>query len=155
MEELGHKQDAVPLKTDNSTAEGIMNKTIKQKRSKAMDMRFYWLVDRVSQKMFKVYWAPGSINLADYFSKKLPASHHRTVRPIYTYIKGKSPSTIQGCVELLKQAHTAQLAQQAGAADTIRYLTVDAGKANIQFKSLNTRQTELMRLERIASAIGI
>ena len=60
-----------------------------------------------------------------------------------------------GDVELLKQAHTAQLAQQAGAADRIRYLTVDAGKTNIQFKSLNTRQTELMRLERIASAIGI
>ena len=50
-----------------------------------MDMQFYWLVGRVSQKMFKVYWAPGSINLADFFSKKLPASHHRAVRPIYTY----------------------------------------------------------------------
>ena len=87
LEELGHKQDVVPLKTDNSTEEGIMNKTIKQKRSKVMEMRFYWLVDRVSQKIFKVYWAPGSINLAAYFSKKLPASHHRTVQPIYTYIK--------------------------------------------------------------------
>merc|ERR1712155_394889 len=41
LEELGHKQDTVQLKTDNSTAEGIMNKTIKQKRSKAMYMRFY------------------------------------------------------------------------------------------------------------------
>ena len=112
----------VPLKTDNSTAEGIMNKTIKQKTSKAMDMRFYLLVDRVSQKMFKVYWAPGSINLADYFSKKLPTSHHRTVQPIHTYIKEKSPSTIQGCVELLKMAHTAQLAQQAGAALNIQLL---------------------------------
>ena len=33
-------------------------------------------------------------------------------------------------VELLKMAHTAQLAQQAGAAVNIQYLTVDAGKAN-------------------------
>ena len=95
LEELGHKQQPVPLKTDNSTAEGIMNKTIKQKRSKAMDMRFYWLVDRVSQRMLKVYWAPGSINLADYFSKKHPVSHHKTVRPIYTYVKDKSLSTIK------------------------------------------------------------
>ena len=31
LEELGHKQDAVPIKTDNSTAEGIMNNKIKQK----------------------------------------------------------------------------------------------------------------------------
>ena len=38
LEEVGHKQDPAPLKTDNSTAEGIMNKTIKRKRSKAMDM---------------------------------------------------------------------------------------------------------------------
>ena len=57
------------------------------------------------------------------------------------------------CVELLKQAHTARLAQQAGAADKIRYLTVIAGKANKQFKLLNTRQTELIRLERIANAL--
>ena len=116
-----------------------------------MDMRFYWLVYRVSQKMFKVYWAPGNINLADYYSKKLPASHHRKVRPIYTYIKDKSPSTIQGCVELLKQAHTAQLAQQAGAAER-RYMTVDTSRANRQFHSLNTHETKMMRLERIANS---
>ena len=70
-----------------------MNETIKQKRSKAMDMRFYWIVDRVLQRMFKVYWAPRSINLTDYFSKKHTASHHKTVRPTYTCIKDKSPST--------------------------------------------------------------
>ena len=55
------------------------------------------------------------------------------------------------CVELLKQAHTAQPAQQAGATD-IRYLTVDADRANKRFNSLNTRETEMMRLERIANS---
>ena len=105
MEKLGHKQDAVPLKTDNSTAEAIMNKTIKQKISKAMDMRFYWLVDIVSQKSSK-YWAPGSINLADYFSKKLPALHHRTVTEkynLYTYIsKGKVQVLYKGVLSYSK-----------------------------------------------------
>ena len=57
-------------------------------------------------------------------------------------------------VELFKQAHTAQLAQQAGAAD-IRYLTVDAGRDINQFDSLNTRQTEMIRLERIVSSSQI
>ena len=114
-----------------------------------MDMRFYWLADRVEQKMYKVYWAPGSINLVDYFSKRHPASHHQTVRPIYRYIKGKSPSTIQGCVELLKQAHITQLAQQSGTA-VIRYLIVDACRANNRFNSPNTRETKMMRLKRIA-----
>ena len=74
-DELGHKQPATPLQTDNSTASGIMNGTIRQQRSKAIDMQFYWLKDRVTQRMFKVYWAPGKVNLADYFSKHHPASY--------------------------------------------------------------------------------
>jgi hypothetical protein len=37
--ELVHTQPPTPLRTDNSTAFGIVNETIKQKRSKAMDMR--------------------------------------------------------------------------------------------------------------------
>ena len=49
LEELGHKQLATPLKTNNSTAKGIINNTIKQKSSKAMEMRFYWLRDRTLQ----------------------------------------------------------------------------------------------------------
>jgi hypothetical protein len=38
LTELGHTQPPTPLQTDNSTAFGIVNETIKQKRSKAMDM---------------------------------------------------------------------------------------------------------------------
>jgi hypothetical protein len=38
LTELGHIQYPTPLHTDNSTAFGILNETIKQKRSKAMDM---------------------------------------------------------------------------------------------------------------------
>ena len=83
LEELGHKQQPIPLQTDNSTANGIMNRTIKQKRSKAFDMRHWWLVDRCDQGQFKVYWAPGKLSLADYFTKRHPASHHAALRPIY------------------------------------------------------------------------
>jgi hypothetical protein len=36
LNELVHIQPATPLRTDNSTAFGILNQTIKQKRSKAM-----------------------------------------------------------------------------------------------------------------------
>jgi hypothetical protein len=50
LTELGHIQPLTPLRTDNSTAFGILNKTIKKKRSKAMDMRYHWLTDRVRQK---------------------------------------------------------------------------------------------------------
>jgi hypothetical protein len=101
--ELGHPQpnDGTPIRTDNSTAEGIMNRTVKPKKSKSMDMRFWWLVDRVEQKQFRIYWAPGAVNLADYYSKKHPASHHKKVRPIYLYIKDQSPSLLQGCDKIL------------------------------------------------------
>jgi hypothetical protein len=40
LHELGHPQPPTPIATDNSTASGIANDTVKQKRSKAMDMRF-------------------------------------------------------------------------------------------------------------------
>ena len=108
LEELGHKQRPIPLKTDNSTANGIMNRTIKRKRSKAFDMRHHWLIDRCDQKQFKVYWAPGAFSLADYFTKRHPASHHKLLRPIYLYEKGKSPNTIQGCIEIFNRAKLAK-----------------------------------------------
>jgi hypothetical protein len=56
LEELGHKQPPTPIETDNTTATGYSNGTIKQKCTKAMDMRFYWIKDRVKQGQFNVYW---------------------------------------------------------------------------------------------------
>ena len=44
-EELGHKQPATPMQTDNDTVCGILTSKFKQNRSKAIDMRFYWLQD--------------------------------------------------------------------------------------------------------------
>jgi hypothetical protein len=37
LEELDHPQPATPIRTDNSTADGIMNKTVEQEKSKSMD----------------------------------------------------------------------------------------------------------------------
>ena len=47
LEELGHPQPPTPIKTDNSTASGIAKKSIRQRRAGSMDMRFYWVRDRV------------------------------------------------------------------------------------------------------------
>ena len=95
--DLGHPQPATPMQTDNACAEGILNDTVKQKRSKAIDMRFYWLRDRVNQKMFNVYWRPGARNLADYVSKHHPPSHHQKMRPIYLAHDGPQ-ETLQSVV---------------------------------------------------------
>jgi hypothetical protein len=75
-DELGHKQPPTPMETDNTTATGYSNGTIKQKRTKAMDMRFYWIKDRVKQGQFKIYWGQGFQNLADYFTKHHSPAHH-------------------------------------------------------------------------------
>jgi Reverse transcriptase (RNA-dependent DNA polymerase) len=85
LEEMGHPQPATPVVTDNSTAAGIANDTVKQRRSKAIDMRFYWVRDRVRQKQFKIHWKKGEQNHANYFSKHHPASHHRAVRSTFLY----------------------------------------------------------------------
>jgi hypothetical protein len=76
LEELGHKQPPTPMETDNITATGYSNGTIKQKRTKAMDMRFYWITYRVKQGQFYVYWGPGYQNLADYFTRHHLPAHH-------------------------------------------------------------------------------
>jgi hypothetical protein len=47
LSEMGHKQDATDLTTDTATSDGTINTTVQQKRSKAMNMRFYWVKDRV------------------------------------------------------------------------------------------------------------
>jgi hypothetical protein len=80
LAELGHIQPQTPLRTDNSTAFGILNKTIKQKRSKGMDMRYHCQIDRVHQKQFDVYWRPGRENLGDYYTKHHSAQHHKDMR---------------------------------------------------------------------------
>jgi hypothetical protein len=43
LEELGHPHPPTPMDIDNTTATGYSHGTIKQKFTKAMDMRFYWI----------------------------------------------------------------------------------------------------------------
>jgi len=77
---MGHPQPQTPIQTDNLTAEGVVNNKIQPKCTKAMDMRFHWLRDREAQEQFRIYWRPGKTNLADYFTKHHPPSHHANVR---------------------------------------------------------------------------
>ncbi len=47
LKDMGHPESASLVVTKNNTASGVMNGTLKQKFSKAMDMHFYWLKGRV------------------------------------------------------------------------------------------------------------
>jgi hypothetical protein len=87
LEELGHPQPSTgsPFETDNNTAQGILTSKMRQKLSKAFDMRYWWMKDRISQGQFNLTWAPGKFNLADYFTKHHPPWHHRKMR--YKYLQ--------------------------------------------------------------------
>lgn len=125
-EEPGHPQPPTPVKTDNATANGIVNGTVKQQRSKAIDMRCHWLKDRVEQGQFEVFWEPGDANWADCFTKHHPPTHHKKIRPA-CLLEDNSPADMQGCLDLIKGHQPA--GKKAGANDHVTGLPVAAGLA--------------------------
>ena len=82
---FGHPQppDGTPFKMDNAVTVGFIHSNIRQKQSKAWDMRYHWLRDKATYKAFRYYWDKGENNEADYFSKHHPPSHHIKMRPKY------------------------------------------------------------------------
>jgi hypothetical protein len=94
---------------DNTTTIGIVSNTIKWQRSRAMEMRYFWLLDGKMQKYFKFFYQPGKENLEDYPSKHHTADIHQHVHPYYVHTD-KSPTLLlqalktsiwQGCAEIL------------------------------------------------------
>ena len=83
LADLGHVQGEILIITDNECCKGILNNTIKQRWSKAMDMRFYWVKFRIAQGQFKLLWRSGRENIADYFTKLHAQVHHKNTRPLY------------------------------------------------------------------------
>ena len=73
---MNHPQGPALLQFDNLCATGILTGELKQKQSKCMDMRFYWLRDRaLEQKQLNVHWKRGETNVADYMTKHFPVKH--------------------------------------------------------------------------------
>jgi hypothetical protein len=71
------------METDNTTAWKLANDAVKHRTSKAMDMRFFWIQDRVKQGQFYVYWRKGKTNRADFVTKNHPPKYHRETRGQY------------------------------------------------------------------------
>jgi len=84
LEAMGYKQPPTQLYADNTAAVGIANDTVKLRRSKAIDMRYHWIRDRVRQKIFQVIWSDGKDNVADYFTKIQPTKRHLMFESIFT-----------------------------------------------------------------------
>ena len=56
LEEMGHKQPATPIQTDNTTALGFVTKTLNPKATKSTDMKYWCLSDKSDQEQFHYYW---------------------------------------------------------------------------------------------------
>ena len=52
LHELGFTQPPNQIKANNSADEGIVTATVRQKRTREMDMPFYWMKDRVKKNNF-------------------------------------------------------------------------------------------------------
>ena len=59
-----------------------------------MNGQYFWLIDQVNLNTYRIKWAPGLKNMADYFTKHFAAAHHRNVRPFYVHMQN-SPRVIQ------------------------------------------------------------
>ena len=46
LHKLGHPQHTTPIHVDNTTAVGIVNNTINRQWSRAMEMRYFWLLNK-------------------------------------------------------------------------------------------------------------
>jgi hypothetical protein len=80
LKEMGHKQLPTPMQTNNAMADGVIYGQMQPNCTKAMDMQFHWLWDRECQQQFRIYWRPGKLNYADYWTKHHPTAHHWNIR---------------------------------------------------------------------------
>ncbi len=117
LTDMGHLQPKTLDHCDNATAVGIANNTNKQQRSHSMEMRFFWIGDKIAQQMNDFKWHPGQKNLANYQSKHHISSHHAAVRPWYLHLENspwvlprvKSSSALKGCVGTLKDGYVCKV----------------------------------------------
>jgi hypothetical protein len=112
LRETGHPQPTTPLQTDNTTTHAIIRGKYKQQRSKAIDMRFYWVQDRTVQNQFDIGWGPSAQNLGDYVTKHDTPAHHKGIRKMYIndtkspkYTPAAHAKPPQGCVDIAISPH--------------------------------------------------
>ncbi len=113
LKDLGHPQPKIPVHCDNATAIGIANNTIKRQQSRLMEMRYFWVGDKVAQDIYSLGWYTEQENLADYQSKHHPSAHHTAVHPYYLHKensplklpRAQRPSTLKGCVGTLQDGY--------------------------------------------------
>jgi hypothetical protein len=113
LEELGHPQPKTQVHCANATAAEIANNTVKRQRLQSMEMRYFWVCDKIAQDAYSVKWQTGQENLADYQSNHHLGPHHQAVHPWNQHEENSPlvlprvtpPSTLKGCVGTLPKEY--------------------------------------------------
>ena len=114
LTELEHPQPPTPIHIDNTTVVGIVNNTIKRQKSRSMEMKYFWLLDQETQRMFKFYYHPGFENLGDLYTKAHSGQDTQHKRPFYVHTT-KSPRFLtrallphirRGCVGTMRDSQS-------------------------------------------------
>jgi hypothetical protein len=77
LEELGHPQPKTMVHCNNAITIGIASNTVKSQHSRSMEMRYFWVCDKIAQDAYNVKWHREQENFADYQSKHYPGAHHQ------------------------------------------------------------------------------
>ena len=88
LEKIGHTQPIIQVRTDNTTAAGTANNTIKKQQSRATNMQYFWIHGQKTLKDFLIAWKSGQGNLANYLTKYHSANIINLYVP-YIYIQLK------------------------------------------------------------------
>ena len=89
LHDMGHPQPPTLITTDNTISSGILNRTVKQKRTRSMNVRFCWVADRFGQWQFDIQWEPCKGNQSEYFNKSHSPKHNPNMRDMHLVGEGK------------------------------------------------------------------
>jgi hypothetical protein len=105
LHELGYPQLPTTIMIDNTVAEGLAADTINARRSKSMDVRFFWLRDRIQRAQFAVQHIAGRWNISDFFTKSLPREKFVQYYPylvVNLELEASVPSTKRTTITMAK-----------------------------------------------------
>jgi hypothetical protein len=107
---LGYpQQQPTTIYCDNECAVGIATRSVKTRRSKAIDMRYHWIRDRVENNVLQVRWIAGIENYADFFTKALPVHQHQKVKGLYVSFPPNPLNPFLGSIARHKQKRRMKL----------------------------------------------
>ena len=58
LKELVHLEPSTPMNYDNATAAGTENGSVMRQRSRSMDIRYFYILNKVKNGEFDVSWHP-------------------------------------------------------------------------------------------------